>query len=322
MKNINLRFKLLLSCVLGSLAIAGHAQDSLEKELATTNPGHEKVKSTFKSTKLINGHTNETIYKNELDFKVDHRFGDIAGDNGGIRQFFGLDNSTDVRIGFEYGLSDRLSIGLARAKGATVVQQLYEGSIKFRLLEQTTDDHIPFAVTVFGSNTIAAVKASTDPTSAAAYQSFNDRMNYVAQLLIARKFNTNFSVVLTPSYTHRNFSAFRDQNTIFALGAGARMKVSKRMAVVVDYFLPFRNAADKAYVEERAGVKFYNPLGVGLEIETGGHVFHLNFTNATAIEEVQFIPSTTSSWSKGQYRWGFSISRRFSFDGKKEKQGG
>jgi hypothetical protein len=322
MKQIYRYIKILCCCVLCSLSLKTQAQDSLEKELGTTNPGHEKVKSTFKSTRLINGHTNETIYKNELDFKVDHRFGDIAGGNGGIKQFFGLDNSTDVRIGFEYGLSDRLSIGLARAKGATAVQQLYEGSIKFRLLEQTIDDHIPFAITVFGSNTIAGVEASTDPTSAAAYQSFQDRMNYVAQVLIARKFNSNFSFVLTPSYVHRNFTTFRDQNTLFALGAGARMKVSKRMALVVDYFLPFRNAADKEYLEERAGVKFYNPLGVGLEIETGGHVFHLNFTNATAIEEVQFIPSTTSSWTKGQYRWGFSISRRFSFDGKKEKHPG
>lgn len=290
------------------------AQVDLEKELATTGPKHEKVTSTFKSTRLINGHSNETIYKNELDFKVDHRFGDIAGDNGGIKQFFGLDNSTDIRIGFEYGLSDRLSIGLARAKGATNVQQLYEGSLKFRLLEQTTDDYIPLGVTVFGSNTIAAVKASDDPTSATAYDKFSDRMNYVGQLIIARKFNSNFSFELTPTYIHRNFTAFRDQNSLFALGAGGRMKFSKRMALVVDYFIPFRNSDDKAYLETNNATKFYDPLGVGLEIETGGHVFHLNFTNATAIEEIQVIPSTTSSWTKGQYRWGFSISRRFSFN--------
>lgn len=290
------------------------AQVDLEKELATTNTKHEKVTSTFKSTRLINGHSNETIYKNELDFKVDHRFGDIAGDNGGIKQFFGLDNSTDIRIGFEYGLSDRLSIGLARAKGATNVQQLYEGSIKFRLLEQTTDDYIPVGVTVFGSNTIAAVKASDDPTSATAYNNFGDRMNYVGQLIIARKFNSNFSFEVTPTYIHRNFTAFRDQNSLFAVGAGGRMKFSKRMALVVDYFIPFRNSEDKAYLEANNASKFYDPLGVGLEIETGGHVFHLNFTNATALEEIQVIPSTTSSWTKGQYRWGFSISRRFSFN--------
>ena len=155
-------------------------QIDLEKEMPTSKSVHEKVIATFKSTKLINGHTNETIYKNEMDFKVDHRFGDIGGSNGGLRQFFGLDNSTDVRIGFEYGISDRLTIGLARAKGATAVQQLYEGSIKYRLLEQTTDDYIPVAITLFGSNTIAAVQAADDQTSPIAYKNLKDRMNYVS----------------------------------------------------------------------------------------------------------------------------------------------
>lgn len=295
-------------------AARGFSQDDLEKNLKIPAMGHEKVKATFKSTKLINGHTNETIYKNELDFKVDHRFGDIAGSNGGIRKFFGLDNSTDVRIGFEYGVTDRLSIGLARAKGANSVQQLYEGSLKFRLLEQTIDDHSPVAITLFGSNTITGVAASTGPTAATAYRSFTDRMNYVAQVIFARKINSNLSVTLSPGYVHRNFTAFRDQNELLTLGAGARAKLSKRIAFVVDYYVPFRNKADKLYLEQLNDVKFYNVLGAGLEMETGGHVFHLNFTNATAIEEMQFLPQTTSSWLKGQYRWGFSISRRFSFN--------
>jgi hypothetical protein len=303
----------LLALVLGTLQ--GFGQQDLEKELTNSaKPVHEKVSATFKATKLINGHTNETIYKNELDFKVDHRFGDIAGSNGGLRQFFGLDNSTDIRIGFDYGLSDRLTVGLARAKGAGLVQQLYEGSLKYRLLEQTTDDYVPVAVTLFGSTTVSAVKASDNPADPNAYENFQDRLNYVSQVIIARKFSSSLSFTVTPSYVHRNFTAFRDQNDMLAVGVGGRAKISKRMALVVDYFLPFRNKGDKAYLEQTNGVKFYNPLGVGLEIETGGHVFHLNFTNATAIEEMQFIPQTTSSWLKGQYRWGFSISRRFSFN--------
>ncbi len=167
---------------------------------------------------------------------------------------------------------------------------------------------------------MAAVQASDDPTAATAYRNFSDRMTYVTQVIFARKFTPGFSLSLTPSYVHRNFTAYRDQNDLFAMGAGARAKISKRMALVVDYFMPFRNGADKDYLEQLNGLKFYNALGAGLEIETGGHVFNLNFTNAAAIEESQFIPSTTSSWLKGQFRWGFSISRRFSFDKKKEKE--
>lgn len=296
-------------------SLTGHAQNDLEKELGTPSKTGEKVTATFKSTKLINLHTNETIHKNELDFKVDHRFGDIAGRNGGASEFFGLDNSTDIRIGFDYGLSDRLTIGLARAKGSTSVKQLIEFSAKMRILEQTSDGQVPLSLTGFASNTIAAVKANQDdPTSATSYQKFTDRMNYVSQLIIARKFSPELSLIVIPTYVHRNYTQFGDQNDLFALGGGGRLKLNKRLSLVVDYLVPFRNPQQRAYLEQINQYKFYNTLGVGVEIETGGHVFHLNFTNATAIEEMQFIPETTTTWTKGQYRWGFSISRRFSFN--------
>ncbi|KQM66338.1 hypothetical protein ASE74_07965 [Pedobacter sp. Leaf216] len=294
------------------------AQDSLENALEIPKE-KSNVKATFKATKLINIQTNETIYKNEMDFRVDHRFGDIAGNGGGIKNFFGLDQSTDIRIGFEYGISDKLSVGLARAKGAGIVTQLYEGNLKYRLLEQTTDDKIPVAVTLFGSSTIAAVKASTDPTAANAYRNFQDRLVYVLQGVIARKFNSNFSMLIMPSYVHRNFTVFGDENDLFALSVGGRIKITKRMAFVADYTFPFRNKGKKAYLENTSGNQYYNTLGAGLEFETGGHIFHLNFTNATAIQESQFITDTNTSWLKGQYRWGFSIARRFSFDKKKAK---
>ncbi|KQR69802.1 DUF5777 family beta-barrel protein [Pedobacter sp. Leaf176] len=295
------------------------AQDSLENALDM--PVEKKnVKATFKAPKLINIQTNETIYKNEMDFRVDHRFGDIAGNAGGIKNFFGLDQSTDIRIGFDYGISDRFSAGIARAKGAGIVTQLYEGNLKYRLLEQTTDEKMPLAVTLFGSTTIAAVKTSTDPTAANAYSEFQDRLVYVVQAVLARKFNTNFSMLLMPSYIHRNFTAFGDENDLFAVSVGGRIKMTKRMAFVADYTVPFRNATKKAALENTSGNQLYNTLGAGLEFDTGGHIFHLNFTNATAIQESQFITDTNTSWLKGQYRWGFSIARRFSFDKKKENQ--
>jgi len=310
--------KSLLYIIIIALPSLASAQDSLENALQMPKE-KSNVKATFKATKLINIQTNETIYKNEMDFRVDHRFGDIAGSAGGIKNFFGLDQSTDIRIGFEYGISDRLSVGLARAKGAGVVTQLYEGNLKYRLLEQTADEKVPVSVTVFGSTTVSAVKASTDPTAENAYTGFQDRLVYVVQGVIARKFNTNFSMLLMPSYVHRNFTVFGDQNDLFALSVGGRIKLTKRMAFVADYTLPFRNKDKKDYLENISGNQYYNTLGAGLEFETGGHIFHLNFTNATAIQESQFITDTNTSWLKGQYRWGFSIARRFSFDKKKAK---
>ncbi|ARS43045.1 hypothetical protein CA265_18000 [Sphingobacteriaceae bacterium GW460-11-11-14-LB5] len=308
-----------LTCLfIFGLPTLAFAQDSLENALKM--PIEKKnVSATFKATKLINIQTNETIFKNELDFRVDHRFGDIAGHGGGIKNFFGLDQSTDIRIGFEYGISDKLSVGLARAKGAGIVTQLYEGNLKYRLLEQTSDEKVPVSVTLFGSTTIAAVKASTDPTAVNAYSEFQDRLTYVVQAIIARKFNSNFSMLIMPSYIHRNFTVFGDQNDMLALSVGGRIKITKRMAFVADYTIPFRDKDKKTYLESTLGTQYYKTLGAGLEFETGGHIFHLNFTNATAIQESQFITDTNTSWLKGQYRWGFSIARRFSFDKKKAK---
>lgn len=259
------------------------AQEDLDKLIHIDAPKNEKVTATFKSGNLINLKTTETIHRNEMDFRVDHRFGDIAGSAGGGKNFFGLDNSTDIRIGFDYGLFDNLNIGIARAKGATAVRQLFEGNVKYRFIEQTVDNSIPVSVAFFGSTTLSAMEASTDKSSAASFENFNDRLSYVTQLIIARKFSSDLSLVVVPSYLHRNYTAFNDQNDVFAIGIGGRAKVSNRIALVADYTLPFRKASNKKYREEVGGQRYYNALGVGLEMDTGGHIFHLNFTNATAI---------------------------------------
>ncbi|GGC17584.1 hypothetical protein GCM10011386_06820 [Parapedobacter defluvii] len=293
------------------------AQRDIEKALGSDTAAQERqaVIATFKTTRIINSQSIETIHKHELDFKVDHRFGDVAGANGGARNFFGLDNSTDIKIGFEYGITDYLNVGIARAKGATRVSQLYETNLKYRLLRQTGDGKMPLSMTVYASMTIPGVKADQqNPGEAISYRQFPDRLNVVGQLILARKFGTHFSLALHPTYIRRNTTADYDgENNLFAMGIGGRLKVSRRMALVMDYFLPFRSTASKERYED-AIATLYNPLGIGLEIETGGHVFNLNFTNATAIQEMQYIPETTSSWIKGQFRWGFTISRRFSLD--------
>ena len=143
-------------------------------------------------------------------------------------------------------------------------------------------------------------------------------MGYVAQAIIARKFNTNFSLEIIPTYVTRNYVMFMDMNNLFSLGIGTRLKFTPRMAIVMDYFLPFRSQASKDYYEQQQNFDFYGPLGIGLEIETGGHVFNISFTNSTAILENQFIPSTSTTWTEGQFRWGFNIARTFTLFQKKD----
>lgn len=302
------------------------AQVDLEKLFKDSVTDEEllPVLETFKSPRLINGQSNETIHKNDLLFVVIHRFGDFAGKNGGTKTFFGLDNSTDILIGFDYGISDDLNIGIGRAKGApngvsTDQAQLYYLKAKYRVLRQSTGQGMPFSVTLWGNTAVSGMKKRDLVTSDAGFSDFSDRMSFVAQTILSRKFSEGLSIALLPTYVRRNYVTFMDKNNMFALGIGGRVKVSKWMAVVVDYFIAFRDQDTKDYFLQEKDFRFYNPLGVGLEIETGGHVFNLSFTNSTAILENQFIPGTSSSWTKGAFRWGFSITRTFSLFNKSKE---
>lgn len=316
--------KTALLCLAGALAPAGlMAQDSLSSlfpDTALTEP-HRPVQTTFKSTIIVNAQSNETVHKHNLVFNVSHRFDDIAGDFGGVSTFFGLDNSTDIKIFFEYGISDRLMVGLGRAKGSpefrkvTVpfnnLSELWEGKVKYRLLQQTADDAVPLAITVFANGVVSSREADPDVSSDAHFEKGGDRWSFMGQLILARKFSEHFSLALLPTLLHRNAVAFQDEDNLLALGLGLRWQFNHHMAIVADGFMPFRSAASRDYFSAN-GITFYAPISLGWEIETGGHVFHIDFTNATAILENQFIPYTTRDWGQGQFRWGFNIARTFS----------
>ncbi|MBV7531693.1 DUF5777 family beta-barrel protein [Chitinophaga sp. sic0106] len=308
--------KIIIFLLLGSgLPFLCLAQSDLSNLFETTGT-HQPVLNTYKGTRIIMGQSTETLGKRELDFRVDHRFGDLGGEFGGVKTFFGTDNSTDIRIGLEYGITDKLMAGLGRSKGSGLESQLVDGLVKYKLLTQTTDNHVPLSLAVFGSMNVTCMTTSDNKASPVYFEDGTDRLNYVLQTVIGRKLGDRLTLSLSPTYVHRNKVGYMDMNNMFALGAAGRLKVSKRVGFIVEYFYPFRSQESKDYYATN-GIKFYNPLGVGIEIETGGHVFHINFTNSTAIQESQFIPETHSSWLQGQFRWGFNISRRFTLGGKK-----
>lgn len=268
----------------------------------------------FSSPKLINANTVEMIPKGILEFKVTHNFGDIAGDGGGIKKFFGLDDAADVRIGFQYGLSKRINLIAARAKGNTL-HELYELGIKYRLMQQANDSKHPFSITLFANNVVSATERNSLTDGQANFDDFSDRLSQTVQLLVARKFG-KISLQVSPTLVHTNYVIPHDDKTMFALGGGLRLPVKGRFSLLVDYFHPFRSQNSIDFFKDTTasgggGIHFYDALGVGIELLTEGHVFHLNFTNATDILENRFIPRTTNSWGKGQYRWGFTISRDF-----------
>jgi hypothetical protein len=265
----------------------------------------------FSSPKTINARTTELVGKGKLDFNVTHNFGDIAGSNGGIKRFFGLDNAADIRIAFTLGLSDKLDATVARAKGAGPQQQLFELGAKYQLMQQRENDPShPLSIAFYGNMVIAANAKNTFPNQDNSYDGLGERMSNVLQLILARKAG-KVSLQLNPTYVTRGYSISYDQKNMFALGGAIKVPLGGRVNLLLDYFHPFRSEESRDSFRVNNNIRFYDPLGVGFEILTAGHIFRLNFTNATEILENRFIPRTITSWGKGQFRWGFTISRKF-----------
>lgn len=243
--------------------------------------------ATFKSTRVVNGHSIETIGKSNLDFRIAHRFGTL---NSGSYNLFGLDNAT-MRIGLDYGVTGRLMIGLGRS----TVDKEIDGFIKYKIFRQSTGKtNMPITLTYLGSAMQYTMKGSEDI-------SFSNRMSYAHQLLIARKFSDAVSFQLSPTLVHINMVDFKaEKNNLFSLGIGGRVKISKRVALSGEYFHQFDKLTNRQ-----------NSLSLGVDIETGGHVFQLHFTNSTGMTERSFITNTTGKWGDGDIHFGFNITRIF-----------
>jgi hypothetical protein len=316
--------KKIITLVFIAVGLHTAAQDDLLNLLDSTGAPktHEKVIATFKTSKVINLQSTETVKKGTMDFRVTHRFGNIGGvAGGGGHTLYGLDNSTDIRISFDFGITDKLTLGFGRSKQNEMIDILG----KYRLLTQTTDNHIPISMAFFEDVAYTPMVASQFYLGVSEPFGFKQteihRFSYVSQLLIARKFGSRLSVELIPSYQHRNFvvaninpdNGSSETNDLFSVGGGFRLKMTKRISLIADYMYNFSK-----YRTNNSATPYYNPLAIGIEIETGGHVFHLNFTNASGIIENNFLVNTTDSWLKGGYKFGFNISRVFNLTKKHE----
>ncbi len=258
------------------------------------------VQGTFKDTRVINSHTVETVQARKLDFRIGHRFGDL---NGGWNTFYGLENATDVLFSFEYGVKDNLTIGLSRTKGAGPLKALLNGSAKYKVISQKTQNGSPVSITLMALATASTANKSAVPDLINSFEKSSHRFAYHFQGIIARKFSDGFSFQIMPGYTHRNIVTNEDENGLLSLGFATRIQLTKVIGFIADFTYPFssfRNDND-----------YYPPFGVGIEIETGGHVFQVNFTNASGIMETDYIPNTQSNWGDGEFRLGFTISRMF-----------
>lgn len=293
---------ILVCCAWLGLAVPSKAQQQdttdlmakLEKQSDSVNE-ITYTTATFKTTRLVNGHSVENVGKGVLDVKISHRFGKL---NNGAYQLFGLDNAT-MRMGFDYGITKNLMVGIGRS----TFEKTFDAFFKVKLLKQSSGKrNMPITVSYVPTIAVRSLKWE-DPNRK---NLFSSRLSYTHQLIIGRKFSEGTSLQLMPTYIHRNLATLAaDPNDLFAIGIGGRQKLSKRISFNAEYYYQLPNSKIEGTT---------NALSLGFDIETGGHVFQLHFTNAMAMTEKNFISETTGKWGKGDILFGFNISRVFTIN--------
>ncbi|MAB57445.1 MAG: hypothetical protein CL524_07830 [Aequorivita sp.] len=284
------------------LPVSIFSQDDLLNNLESEAVIDKTVTATFKGLKVVNFESTKLADKNDFYFVVAHRFGSVKN---GFKDFFGLDNAV-TQLKFIYGFTNWLNVGVARSS----FQQKYGAHLKYRIIPQKRDG---FPITIVGYN-LVTINTSLEKDQYAKLE-FEDRLTYTSQLLLSKKFGESFSLLLAPTYIHENLATrsrevlangttinYDEEANQFALGLGGRYKISNRVSINADYGL---------HLNRNDHSSFRNPLSVGVDIETGGHVFQMHFTNAQAMFEEGFIVQGQGDWSDGNFFFGFNISRVF-----------
>jgi hypothetical protein len=284
----------LLLCFLAFLGIGlVQAQTSQNVDLfaeSNANLSPDITTATFKTTRIVNGQSIENVGAGVLDFRILHRFGPLS--QGGYN-LFGLDQAT-MRIGLDYGITSRLMVGIGRS----TFEKQYDAFLKYRIIRQQSGErNIPFSISYAGTAIYKSLKDAT--TTYTPYAS--DKFSFAHQILLASKISDYLSIQLTPTLLHYNIvDNATIPNDFYSLGTGLRLRLSKRVNFITEYYHRYNKLAG-----------YDDPLTMGFDIETGGHVFQLNVTNSTGMTERTFINETTGTWGKGDIRFGFTISRVF-----------
>ena len=257
----------------------------------------EFVSATFKGTRLVNFHTVEVPGKNSLEFRISHHFSDF---NSGGYNFWGLDGGASIRLGLEYSKDGRFEVGVGRSS----LEKVYDGFLKYKLVRQTLNNKQPFTITLFSSLYYTTLK---DPNAASTgvnrYEFASSRLNYCHQIIIARKFSERLSVQLSPTMVHYNLvDLVAQSNDQFIASVAARYKFTRRFAMTFEY--GYR-------INDRNVGSYFDSMGIGFDLETGGHVFQMFLTNSAGMIETQYYGRTTSDWRQFGIKLGFNISRMF-----------
>jgi hypothetical protein len=296
-------YKLIFICLF--LALNLKAQDKNSSSEKNDQFLLEENSSTFESTRIINGHSPDVLEKNILQMKIDHRFGSVTG---GIQSLYGLDNSSDIRIGFDYGLSDKILLGIGRSKGTgSPYRSLLDGFAKIKLKDQFKNK-IPLTISALLGMSYTYMNPSSDISEVNNFPNWQHRFAYTSQLLFGYKLANRLSLALMPTLVHRNYVAADDVNSLFSLGGAISIKASNSVSFQLEYYQTFQ--------KEIYRTLYQNALSLGMQYCTYGHTFSVILSNCAGLGETQFIPYTSDNWLKGQFRLGFCIERNFKLSNK------
>jgi len=297
MKDLLFRLAITVLVLFSCFRLTAQEQDLLSL-VGDNKPKKEIVKNAFKSPRVINGHSIEFLRPGTMDLRILHRFGQL---DQGYKNFFGLDQAS-MRLGFDFGILNNLMAGVGRS---TYKKEL-DAYIKYAPFQQSTGKGaFPFTLALVSGITMDGLPWA-DPSRK---NFFTSRLAYYFQAIIGRKITEGLTLQLSPTMVHKNLVQLTaDSNNVFALGVGGRLRLSRRISFTCDYFHVLNPLQDNIYED---------PLSVGFDIETGGHVFQLHFSNSTGMNERAFITETTGRWDKMEVRFGFNLSRVFQIKKKK-----
>lgn len=304
-------FSVLFSLALTAISFVAKSQDDLLKLVDTTKNAPQKSLPTWKDVKLINVETTKTIDPAVMQFVILHRFGNVGGEgNGGFHTLAGFDVASDIQFAFNFGITKNFMLGISRSKQ----QELIDLNAKYRLLTQTSA--MPISLALYGDAGITPELNSTfyNGADSTTSRSLMDKLSYFGEVIVDRRFGSHVSLELLAGAQHRNYllastnpdNGASDMNTIPFVAGGGRIMFNKHSSLVFDYYYIVSQ-----YRMNNAANPYHNPVSIGYEVETGGHVFEVNFSNASFLDENNLIPYTHDNWLKGGFKLGFSISRVF-----------
>jgi hypothetical protein len=266
------------------------SQEDLLSEIDTATEKPLYASAVFKGLKVINFESTKLVAKGGFNFIVSHRFGTVKN---GFQNLFGLDEAV-THLNFVYGLSEHINISASRSSN----QKIYEVATKFRLVNQQAGK-MPF--TVVGYTSVLA-NTALDSDNLPKLE-FKHRLSYVAQLLVSRKMNNNLSLILSPTFFHDNYLTDDFQeNSQYGVGFGGRYKLGKRWSLNTEYGVHLNRSENSLYK---------NPFSIGVDLETGGHVFQLLFTNSQSMNTNGVFGTSTGEWGESDVYFGFNLARSF-----------